>query len=84
MTLDDIDPAAVVLRPQLDTVVGYGRRGLALSTRWARYAGDTDKLARFTIEPHYKPVRWTVAGGVMLGSSAGDVAWRHACRAVPA
>lgn len=73
ITLAEVDAAALVLRPARDSVIRHGGRQRALEMRWAGLTGATERLARFTIEPHYKPVRWTLADGMAIGSSAADV-----------
>ena len=73
LALSAVDPAALVLRPETGRIVRYGGRRPALEMRWARFTGTTEKLHRATVEPEYKPVRWTLAAGVPVGSAAADV-----------
>jgi hypothetical protein len=70
--LADVDPTAIVLRPDAGSVARFGSWRTALEMRWARYSGQAAQSSQAKVDTGFKPVRWTIAGGVPLGYTAGD------------
>lgn len=66
------DPAALVLRPDWDSIARSGDRRFAARVALANVAGPAQR-ARQLVEHRYKPVHWTVDAGVPVGWSAADL-----------
>ena len=72
--LDELDPAAVVLRPTSQTLSRFG----AWRYRWAAVAarmsaGAAKSVNLRTVEPSYKPVQWQMHDGFPIAYSSEDV-----------
>jgi hypothetical protein len=83
VTLDAVAPrplsafedlvSAVVLRPDVSGVYHFGARRLALRLLWSRLWGRQQVVNDRVLVPCFKPVHWTVAGGLPMGSSEADM-----------
>ena len=74
VTLADLgDGRTAVLRPERDAIVHFGRLGLLARLLWAAGWGRHAAFLRKAVEPRYRPVQWTVADGVPIGSSRRDI-----------
>ena len=72
--LDQLDPAAVVLRPTSQTLARFGGwryRWAALAARMSSGAAKSVNLR--TVEPAYKPVQWQLHDGFPIAYSSEDV-----------
>lgn len=67
-----VDPAPLVLRPDLGRIMRNGRLSLAAWGAAARVAGGMPAFSRH-VERRFKPVLWVLADGVPIGYSADDV-----------
>ena len=72
--LGSLDPAAIVLRPDVRSIVRRGERRLAARATLAAATGGLHRFNRRVVEPRFKPVQWVVAEGVPIGYSAADIA----------
>ena len=67
------DPAQLVLRPDVGTIVREGDRRLAARVVAAKALGGMHRLNRRVVEYRFKPVHWVLADGVPLGYSQHDL-----------
>lgn len=74
LSLADVDdPAAFVLRPDWTSVRGKGEPRFAAPVALSRLGRRQQGRSRRLIEHRYKPLHWTLDGGVPVGSSAADL-----------
>jgi len=71
--LEVADPASLVLRPDLATIVREGQRGLAVRVAAAKLSGGMHSLNGRVIEHRFKPVHWVMVQGVPIGYSSADL-----------
>lgn len=72
--LDQLDPAAVVLRPTSETLARYGSWRYRWSSLAARVSAGVAKSVNVrTVEPAYKPVQWQLHDGFPVAYTSEDV-----------
>lgn len=74
VTLADIaDPVPYLLRPDAARIRQHGDLLMRTRLQVASILGRQPALAHGRIDPVYKPVHWTLAEGLLIGSSAADL-----------
>lgn len=72
--LSDIaDPVPYLLRPDATRIRQHGDLLMRARLMLASVLGRQPALARGRIDPVFKPVHWTLAEGLLIGSSAADL-----------
>jgi len=67
------DPAQLVLRPDLGSIVRQGDRTLAARVVMAKAVGGMHGLNQRVVEHRFKPVHWILGDGIPLGYSSHDL-----------
>ncbi|MHB8663561.1 MAG: phenylacetate--CoA ligase family protein [Acidimicrobiales bacterium] len=67
------DPGALVLRPNLQSILRAGPGPLAARAVIAKIGGGMHRFNHRVVEDRFKPIHWVVGGGVPIGYSATDL-----------
>ncbi len=67
------DPVPYLLRPDATRIRQYGDLLTRARLQLASLLGRQPALAHGRIDPMFKPVHWTLAQGLLIGSSAADL-----------
>ncbi|MEO7837226.1 MAG: hypothetical protein ABIS21_06250 [Acidimicrobiales bacterium] len=74
LSLTDIDdPADFVLRPDWESLDRSGDQRFAAQLAMSRLGGRHERRSRRLVDHRYKPLHWSLEGGVPVGSSAADL-----------